>query len=68
MAEKLNCNSCGALTDAVYFYCEECHKKHKRKKEGAENVVLNARSSVPNVSDKKEQALQDDSSKANPVS
>lgn len=27
------CNSCGREDDTGYFYCEECHRKHKRQKE-----------------------------------
>ena len=24
------CNSCGKEDDTGYFYCEECHRKHKK--------------------------------------
>ena len=31
------CNNCGKETDIGYFYCEECHKKHKKPRQ--ENVA-----------------------------
>jgi len=56
MTDKFTCNSCGTVTGVGYFYCEQCHRLHKRKnkkqdsKENA-NDVLNAGSVMPDVSD-----------------
>ncbi len=33
MADKYSCNSCGAISDTGYFYCEKCHRMHKEKKQ-----------------------------------
>lgn len=27
------CNSCGKEADTGYFYCERCHRMHRRQKE-----------------------------------
>ena len=72
MSDKFNCNSCGALTDTGYFYCETCHRLHKvkrqTKKEEAKHAVPNTGSTVRDVSDQEKQALQDDGSKTDSVS
>jgi predicted ATP-dependent serine protease len=63
MAQKFSCNSCGAVTDTGYFYCEKCHRIHKQKtknqnsKEISNNDVLNARPVMSDVPDQKGQAL-----------
>jgi dynactin complex subunit len=33
MADEFTCNKCGTVTDVGYFYCEKCHRIHKRKDE-----------------------------------
>ena len=33
MADEFSCNSCGKLTDTGYFYCENCHRMHKERKQ-----------------------------------
>ena len=34
-AEKViyTCNSCGREDDTGYFYCEKCHRKHKKPRQ-----------------------------------
>ncbi len=32
MSDEYTCNSCGALSNVGYFYCEVCHRLHKKEK------------------------------------
>lgn len=73
MVDNFTCNSCGDTTDTGYFYCEKCHRKHKGvRNDGAKekennNVISNTGPDMPDVSNQKRQALQDDISEANTV-
>jgi len=31
--EDYTCNSCGKEANTGYFYCEECHRKHKKPRQ-----------------------------------
>ena len=31
--EDYTCNSCGREGDTGYFYCEECHREHKKTRQ-----------------------------------
>jgi len=37
MGDDFSCNYCGVATDVGYFYCEDCHKRHKKPRQ--ENVA-----------------------------
>ena len=53
--EAYTCNSCGREADTGYFYCEECHRKHKKtRQEKAPEEQLGQKEEVSEAVDIKE--------------